>query len=142
MNRRALLLLTIGIVLAIATRAWAGGGLHVRVQLKANDSAVAAGALVLAGLVVLSQSGHGGRLEPITRLDTGLVIIDARPPEVQVFLDGRLLGSARQLVARALPVPPGRHAMKIVAPGFRPYRTDFTVDAAFPTRLRIALQPE
>ncbi|MFQ5968840.1 MAG: PEGA domain-containing protein [Acidimicrobiia bacterium] len=39
-------------------------------------------------------------------------------------------------------VQPGRHTVEVVAPGFRPYRTEFTVDPTFSTRLRIALQPE
>lgn len=142
MTYRALILLTVLLGLAVAPPAWAGGGLHVRVQFKAPDRAVATGALALGGLLVLSQSGHARRFEPAGRLDQGFVIIDATPPEAQVFVDGRLLGSARQLIARALLVPPGRHSVEIVSPGFRPYRTQASVDPSFPTRIRVALLAE
>ncbi len=73
---------------------------------------------------------------------TALVIIDATPLSAQVFLDGGLLGSAGNLVGRAVPVPPGRHAVGIVAPRFRPYTTQFAVDGSFPARIRVALLPE
>ncbi len=70
------------------------------------------------------------------------LIVDVTPLDAQVFLDGRWLGSAGQLVARAFPLSPGSHGVEIVAPGFRPYVTVFTVDPSFPRRLRVALQPE
>jgi len=70
------------------------------------------------------------------------VIIDATPLDAQVFLNGRLLGSARDLVARAFAVQAGRHAVEIIAPGFRPYIAQLAVDPSFPTRLRVALPPE
>ncbi len=72
----------------------------------------------------------------------GFVIIDATPADAQVFLDGQLLGFARQLVARAFPVQPGKHAMEVVAPGFKPYGVVFPVSPTFPRRLHVSLQPE
>ena len=85
-----------------------------------------------------TASQFGG---PPRRLSQGFVIIDAMPEDAQVVLDGRLLGSARQLVARAFPLPPGRHAIEIVSPGFRPYTAQFTVSPNFPARIRVALHP-
>lgn len=113
-------------------------------------------------MAVPGQPGAGGLLTPrqpcdvkgvgsvrgfrgfgSTRFDgPGFVIIDATPLDAQVFLNGRLLGSARDLVARAFAVQPGRYAIEIVAPGFRPYIAQFAVDPSFPTRLRVALPPE
>lgn len=75
-------------------------------------------------------------------LGQAFVIIDATPADAQVFLDGRLLGPARQLIARAFPVKPGRHTVEVISPGYKPYHTEFAVERSLPTRLRVALQPE
>jgi hypothetical protein len=76
-------------------------------------------------------------------IDQTFVLLDAAPPEAQVFLDGAFLGTAAELVARALPVRPGEHFIHIVAPGFRPYAARLSTDpAGFPMRVRAALQPE
>lgn len=70
------------------------------------------------------------------------LIVDATPGDAQVFLDGRRLGTAGQLVAHALPLSPGRHAVVIVARGFQPYVARFAADPTFPVRLRVALALE
>jgi len=71
------------------------------------------------------------------------LIVDAHPLEAQVFLDGHLLGTGHDLVARAFPLAPGRHAVEIIAPGFRPYLAQFGVaQGSFPVRFRVALRPE
>ncbi len=71
------------------------------------------------------------------------LIVEAQPLEAQVFLDGHLLGTARDLMVHAVAVGPGRHAIEIVAPGFYPYITKFTAYATgFSTRLRVDLAPE
>jgi hypothetical protein len=70
------------------------------------------------------------------------VIIEATPPEAQVFLDGQLLGVAKDLVARAFRVSREQHTVAVTAPGFRPYSTRFDIQPSFPTQLRIALAPE
>ncbi len=70
------------------------------------------------------------------------LIIDAVPAEAQVFLDGRLFGSAAELLARVLPVAPGRHSVQVVAPGFTSHNVQVVADPNFSTRLRIALSLE
>ncbi len=71
------------------------------------------------------------------------LIVDASPLEAQVFLDGRLLGTGHDLVARAFPLASGRHAIEIVAPGFRPYIAEFGVAPGdFHRRFRVALPPQ
>jgi hypothetical protein len=70
------------------------------------------------------------------------LIVDALPLEAQVFLDNRPFGSAAQLMAHAFPLPPGRHSVWVVAPGFKPYSVQFVADPIFSTRLRIALSAE
>ena len=72
----------------------------------------------------------------------GFLIVDALPPEAQVFLDGRPFGSAAQLMAHAFPLAPGQHIVGVVVPGFKPYSVQFVADPIFSTRLRIALSPE
>lgn len=72
----------------------------------------------------------------------GFMVVEARPVDAQVFLDGKLVGTAAYLVARALLVPPGRHVVQIVAPGFRSHTTQFVTDPNFPTIIRVTLVPE
>lgn len=72
----------------------------------------------------------------------GLLIVEARPADAQVFLDGELLGTAAQLVAHGLPISAGKHVVQIVAPGFKRHSTQFVTDPSFPVRIRVALTPE
>ena len=67
------------------------------------------------------------------------LIVDALPLDAQVFLDSRPFGSAAQLMAHAFPLPPGRHIVWVVAPGFKPYSVQFVADPIFSIRLRIRL---
>ena len=76
------------------------------------------------------------------RGDSTFLIVDATPPDAQVYLDGRRLGLAGELVARALPVSYGRHTVQCVAPGYRPWAAQFVADGSFPVRLRTALTRE
>jgi len=62
------------------------------------------------------------------RYETTL-IVDVRPLEAQVRVDGRPLGSARELVAIAISVLPGPHTIEISAPGFHRYVGQFIADA-------------
>ena len=87
---------------------------------------------------VLGSHGFG-----MIRFDSqSFLIVDVTPVDAQVFLDGRRLGSSRQLVARALPLSAGPHSLTVTAPGFRPYVAQFDADPSFPVRVRVALTPE
>lgn len=128
----------------LSTTAWggsfmvvvSGGALRVTAR-GASAAPVAAGSLILSGSQGMGDFGRGGFSGPT------YLIVDATPVEAQVFLDGRLLGTARDLAARGLPMAPGRHAIEIVAPGFRPYVAQFTVaPGSFPSRFRVTLYPE
>ena len=110
-----------------------GGALRVTAR-GALAAPVAAGSLIFSGSRGIEGFGPAGFDGPT------YLIVDASPPDAQVFLDGRLLGTARGLVARGLPLAPGRHAIEIVAPGFRPYAARFAVaSGSFPVRFRVAL---
>ncbi len=111
------------------------GALHVA----ASGAAVAP---VAAGALVLGSAASRRAFGPAVLDSAAYLIVDATPPEAQVFLDGRLLGSSGQLVARALPLSPGRHALTITARGFRPYVAQFDADPTFPIRVRVALALE
>ncbi len=113
---------------------------------------VASGPLVKGGTLIVRQPcdvkgvrGFGG-FQSFGFAGFGgpaYLIVDATPRDAQVFLDGQLLGTAGELVARAFPLTPGRHAVEIVAPGFRPYGAQFRVaPGSFPVRLQVALRIE
>jgi hypothetical protein len=140
MIRLASFATTVLLGLAVAIPASAGGGLRVDVRLKGSDTTTTA--IALGGFAMLSAGMHSSRAELPVRRDAAFVIIDVTPPNAQIFLDGRFLGSSRDVVARAFPVARGRHAVDVVAKGFRPYRAEFPVDGSFPARIRVALQPE
>jgi len=140
MTRLTTALITVALGVGTAIPAWAGDGLRVDARLKGSDATTAA--IVLGGLALLSAAAQASQLPFPGRRDAAFVIIDATPLDAQVFLDGRFLGTSRDVVARAFPVAPGRHAVDIVAKGFRPYHAEFPVDGTFPARVRIALQPD
>jgi hypothetical protein len=71
------------------------------------------------------------------------LMIDALPIDAQVYVDGRPLGTARDLLARALAIAPGAHSIAIVAPGFSPYSASFATDPkGFSTRVQVTLIPQ
>ena len=103
------------------------------------------------GLLTLRQpaftgmrgSVAGGRGFRVTRFESeSFLIVDVTPRDAEVFVDNRLLGVARQLVARALRLPPGQHVVTIAAQGFRSYVARFVADQNFPVRIHVALAPE
>ena len=123
-----------GSFMAVVT---AGGGLRVAASGKLVAPVAAGSLVILSGSHRMEGVGSAGFSGPV------YLIVDATPPDAQVFLDGRLLGSGRDLVARAFPLAAGTHALEIVAPGFRPHVSQFAVAAgSFPARFRVALTPE
>jgi len=123
-----------GSFMASVTR---GGGLRVTASSKFVAPTAAGGLVILSGAPGMGHFGSAGWSGPT------YLIVDAHPLEAQVFLDSRLLGTASDLVARAVPLPPGKHAIEIVAPGFRPWTAQFAVaPGSFPARFRVALSPE
>jgi hypothetical protein len=142
MLRRALIAATVLGTLLTAGQAAAGGraGLSVSGSFSGSGAAAAAGAFGGAALL-FGAAGEAYRADR-WRGDSTFLIVDAMPPDAEVYLDGRRLGAAGQLVARALPVSYGPHAVQIVAPGFRPWAASFVADGSFPVRLRAVLVRE
>jgi len=135
--------LAVGLVLVPAA-SW-GGGWFIVVKggaLHAGASGAAVGPLA-AGALVLGSAGGGRAFGSAMSDGPTYLIVDAYPAGAQVLLDGRLLGTAGELVARAVPLAPGKHEIEVVATGFRPYGARFGVArGSFPRRLRVTLVPE
>ena len=86
--------------------------------------------------------GGGSNLDAIGLESESLLVVDATPGSAQVFLDGRPLGTAGELLARGLPLAPGDHVVAIVAPAYRPWVARVLADPPYSTRIRVALVPE
>jgi hypothetical protein len=142
MRWRALLTAILLGTLVTADGVSAGGpaGLSVRGRFSGSDAGVAAGAFAGAA-VIFGAAGEAYRWNGWAG-DSTFLIVDATPPDAHVFLDGRRLGLASELVARALPVSYGPHAVQIVASGFRPWAAQVVADGSFPVRIRAALTRE
>jgi hypothetical protein len=141
--RRVLAVVLAGAVLMPPVGAGAGGargappGLFIhgpssKGQATASTGAVAAGALIF-GAGAMGYSGEAWRDDP------AILVVDASPPDAQVYLDGQFLGVAGELIARGLSIPFGPHVVQVVAPGFHPWAERFVADGSFPTRIRATL---
>ena len=87
--------------------------------------------LCLAVLCVLPAMGSAQSVVvdvSQVRYETTL-IIDTRPLQAQLRVDGRPMASAGELVAIAISVTPGPHTVEISAPGFHRYVGKFIADA-------------
>ncbi len=59
------------------------------------------------------------------------------PPDASVYVDGAFRGTARE--AASLQLPPGRHKLEIVRPGYRTVEREVETIAGEPTELTIEL---
>jgi hypothetical protein len=101
-------------------------------------------ATILLALVVSSESlvAEPASMRTGIAPGTGFFIVDARPLDAHVFLDGEPIGTARELMARALPALTGKHVIQVVHPGFRPFAARFsTAPGAYPAIIRTTLIP-
>jgi hypothetical protein len=75
------------------------------------------------------------------RQDPGRIYLTVAPEDASVYLDGRLLGSGRELAGlhAGLLVDPGRHSLEVVRPGFQPREVDFGVASGEDLDLEVAL---
>ncbi|TNF72376.1 MAG: PEGA domain-containing protein [Acidobacteria bacterium] len=75
------------------------------------------------------------------RRDPGRVHLTVAPEDASVYLDGRFLGSARELAGlhAGLLVDPGQHSLEVVRPGFQPRELDFGVASGEDLDLEVAL---
>ena len=138
MRRRAIVVvMLVALGLPAATSAGGPAGFFFRGSFSGSDAAVAGGVF---GAVALGFAGAGEAYRGTGwRDDPATLIIDATPPGALVYLDGRSLATAGDLVARALRISLGPHAVHVQAPGFRPRAWHFVADGTFPIRVRIDL---
>jgi hypothetical protein len=54
--------------------------------------------------------------------------VEVLPLDAQVLLDGRPIGTGRELVAQAIAVAPGWHTVEVAAPGHYSYAGRFVAD--------------
>ena len=66
------------------------------------------------------------------------VQLNVQPGDASVYVDGRFSGSAGQV--RALQLPPGRHRIEVVRPGFRTFSRDVDIEASHTVDLEIAME--
>ena len=67
--------------------------------------------------------------------------VSARPLQAEIRLDGALLGSAHDLLARALPMIPGDHVVEIFAPGYLPRMVYVPGTPNWASQVRVELVP-
>jgi hypothetical protein len=77
------------------------------------------------------------------RADPGHLELVVRPLDAAVYLDGRLLGSAQELVDlhAGLIVDPGAHSLEMVRPGYEDQRLDFEIESGQTVSLQVTLEP-
>ena len=135
MRTRALLALVMLTALVLPGAASAGVAFVFRGS--SGGSKVTVAGFAIGGGLPLGTSGEsypGAWYE-----DPATLIVDVAPHGARVFLDGRPLGTAGELVAQAVPVALGPHVLQVQAPGFRTRAFQFYADGAFPVRVRAIL---
>jgi hypothetical protein len=77
-----------------------------------------------------------------TAEDFGSLELTVEPPDASVYLDGRFLGTAEDLVRlrRGLTVDAGEHELSVVRPGYAPEELAFEVEAGEEVRLSVRLE--
>jgi hypothetical protein len=141
--RRGALAVTLAVAVLVPlaeARAGGRGGLSVRGRFSGSDAAIGAG--VFGGAALMFGAAGEAYRTPVWRDEPAFLIVDATPPSAEVYLDGRRLGTAGELVARAFVVAHGPHVVHVAGPGFRPWTARFVADGSFPVRIRATLTPE
>ncbi len=164
MRGRSLLLLVLLLALAGTAPAWAGGRVVVSVGHHASSSVIVVSSptkvIVVQPPVTVIVPTRAAVIVPfpfilrqpcdfpVNRFAVpaapvpAFLILGVTPVVAEVFVDGIFISTADQLVTRAVSLSPGRHALQIVSPGFRPWSAEVMATRAFPTRLHVSLTPE
>lgn len=70
--------------------------------------------------------------------ELGRLRLTVRPEDASVYVDGQFKGSGRQ--AGSIELPPGKHRVEVVRPGFRTEERDVEVEAGETRELEVELQ--
>lgn len=91
-----------------------------------------------------ARPGRGGsspdepRYVPPTSRERGLVEVTVDPPDASIYVDGEFYGKAEDV--RELELPPGRHRIEVVRPGYRTEEREIEVVARRNAAVRIRLE--
>jgi len=79
----------------------------------------------------------------IVRANTTDLIFQVHPAKALVFIDGMLIGSARDFATQKdrYTILDGQHDLRIEAPGYEPYQTEMNIMANRTLHLDIELEP-
>ena len=75
-----------------------------------------------------------------SRFEAALTL-EVLPLDAQVLLDGRPIGTGRELVAQAVAVLPGWHTVEVTAPGYYSYAGRFVADQHSSANLFVVTLP-
>ena len=98
--------------------------------------------LGLIAAAALSLGAAGGSVSSSDSPNAGTLIIEVRPLQAVVRLDGVPIGTAHDVVARPIYVRPGAHLISVTAPGFLPSSIALEVRPAWGTRVWVDLVPD
>jgi hypothetical protein len=92
----------------------------------------------------IEDDSEGRAVEATPGGDAGWLKLDIQPDDASVYLDGRFVGTARELASmqRGLRVDAGEHHLAVVRPGREPEERDFDLDAGQEMALDIELDTE
>ena len=77
--------------------------------------------------------------EPTLEQETaGRLLLDVTPSDASVYIDGAFRGAARE--AATLQLPPGRHQIEVVRPGYQAAERQVDLATGGPTAIAIALR--
>jgi hypothetical protein len=72
------------------------------------------------------------------RGERGGLHLSVRPEDATVYVDGAFRGQAREL--REMPLPPGRHRVEVVRPGYKTWEREIQVEPGRETELEVELE--
>jgi hypothetical protein len=70
--------------------------------------------------------------------ETGRLELTVEPSDASVYVDGAFRGTGRE--AASLRLPPGRHRIEVVRPGYRTAENEIDVPAGETTKIRVTLE--
>ena len=85
----------------------------------------------------------GFRPSEMIRANTSDLIFQVNPSKALVYVDGRLIGSARDFATEKnrYPIVDGQHVLRIEFPGYQPFETQMEVVANRTLNLSVELEP-
>ena len=103
--------------------------------------------LLLGSLTLMASLGWTGSAPADTYEtkiigDSSTLTVDVVPLFAEVRLDGVNIGTAHDLVARSIPLTPGKHIMVVEAPGYLPATVDVSATVDWTTRVWVQLIPD